>query len=178
MNGGLATPESPHLGGGGPRLSTRLLVLLVVVVAIATVLAYTTAEGQGQGSVPAQLPSRLTVDGKTFAITYLATTPSEWQKGLMNTTVSEDTLMLFVFPRADYYSFWMYDVNSSLDIIWLSGNSTTGKVVYMELSAPPCHYAPECATYVPTASANYVLEAQAGFATRNSIAIGSFIQLG
>lgn len=174
----MATFDSSHIAGKGSRFHTRLIVLLVVLIVIASALAYVLTEGSGQRSVSAKLPSSFTIHGETFAITYLATTPSEWQKGLMNTTVSDNTIMLFAFPRTDYYSFWMYDVNSSLDIIWLSSNGTTGRVVYILPGAPPCHYAPECVTYDPAVPANYVLEAKAGFAARNNVTMGSTIQFG
>jgi uncharacterized membrane protein (UPF0127 family) len=110
-------------------------------------------------------------------LTYLATNHSMLQKGLRDTKVTSDTTMLFVFPEAGYYSFWMSGVNSSLDMIWVdaSPGSNVGKVVYLALDSPPCQAAIFCQTYQPTARADFVIEAKAGFAEANGITIGTTV---
>ena len=106
------------------------------------------------------------VGGRTFSLTYLATNESALQKGLMGAKVTNETTELFVFPTAGYYSFWMYGVNSSLDIMWVDAppGSSSGSFVYLALDAPPCHVTVVCTSYEPSAKADYVIEAKAGFA--------------
>lgn len=123
----------------------------------------------------ARTPSEVTVDGKTFKLTYIATTQEERAAGLMNKTITDNTTMLFIFPRPGTYSFWMYHTNSSLDIVWLNVRGDAGTVVYLVMNAPPCYNKDSCIIYYPTAQANYVLEAKAGFADSNDVTIGSVV---
>ena len=119
--------------------------------------------------------SSFTVGGRTFPLTYVATNESALAKGLMNTKVADDTTELFVFPSPGHYPFWMFDVNSSLDMMWISTapGSNVGRVVYLALDVPPCHEAVLCATYEPTSSADLVLEAKGGFAQANGVEVGT-----
>ena len=124
--------------------------------------------------------SSFTVGGKSYRFTYVATNQSALAKGLMGVKVTNATFELFVFPSSGYYSFWMDGVNSSLDIMWLETlpGSSSGSFVYLALDVPPCHVSVLCATYQPSAKANYVIEAQAGFATAAGIKVGTPVTLG
>ncbi|MDA4117424.1 MAG: DUF192 domain-containing protein [Thaumarchaeota archaeon] len=121
--------------------------------------------------------SSFKIGDRAFALTYLATNQSALQKGLMNTKVNDDTTELFVFPNSAYYSFWMFDVNSSLDMMWIvaDSGSNVGKVVYLELNAPPCHVIVACTSYHPTSRADLVLEAKGGFAQTNGVKVGTTV---
>jgi uncharacterized membrane protein (UPF0127 family) len=130
------------------------------------------------GSVTSHVPSKFTVNGKTFPITYTATTNAQRERGLMNTTITDTTIMLFVFPQPGEYSFWMFNTNTSLDMIWVNSTGSAGRVAYLITSAPPCYVASSCAKYAPSFPANYVLEAKAGFAESNGIGVGTAIQFG
>jgi uncharacterized membrane protein (UPF0127 family) len=121
-------------------------------------------------------PSRFTIGGRTFGITYVATDQAEWQRGLMNRKITDTTTMLFIFPEPGIYPFWMYDTNSSLDIIWLNVTGSTGAVVYMATDAPSCYQAIGCPNYTPSAAANCVIEAKAGFAARNGVTVGTIVR--
>jgi len=118
------------------------------------------------------------VNGRTFGITYVATNESQWQAGLMDKKVTSTTFMLFIFPSSAVYPFWMYNVNSSLDIIWVNVAGTTGSVVYLAANAPGCPLPVGCPNYTPTAAANYVIEAKGGFAEANGVVVGSMVQFG
>ena len=53
----------------------------------------------------------------------LAITPQEREKGLMERKVLEDNNgMLFVFSDEGEYSFWMKNMEMSLDIIWIDAD--------------------------------------------------------
>ena len=116
------------------------------------------------------------MNGRTFSITYVATTEGQRETGLMNRRITNSTTMLFVFPQSGIYSFWMYDTNSSLDIIWISASGGAGKVVYLVPGAPSCFLPVGCPSYTPTAAANYVIEAAAGFVAANNVSVGTTIQ--
>ncbi len=147
-------------------------VLVPLLVLAAGVLVYDSAP---IASSPNIHYTSFTVGGKTFELTYLATNQSALEKGLMGTKVTDSTTELFVFPTAGYYSFWMYGVNSSLDIMWVYTlpGANTGSFVYLALGAPPCHVSVACTNYQPDAKADYVIEAKAGFAAANGIEAGT-----
>jgi len=128
------------------------------------------------GSVTTPLPSKFTVDGKTFTFTYIASTESEREHGLMNTKVTNSTFELFAWPAPGNYKFWMYQTNTSLDMIWVNESNGVGNVVYVVEAAPSCYNSSACVIYTPTSAANNVIEARAGFAQEYNITLGTMIQ--
>ncbi len=158
------------------QLSGR--VAAIVVVVIAALLAGCTLYdlSLAPGSVTSPVPTSFTVNGKTYTFTYVATTQAEREAGLMNKKVTNTTTMLFAFPSYGAWQFWMFDTNTSLDMVWVNGGS--GQVVYVVTTAQPCFDSSSCAVYTPTSSANYVIEAKAGFAATNGIVEGTTIQFG
>ncbi|MDG6903280.1 MAG: DUF192 domain-containing protein [Nitrososphaerota archaeon] len=130
------------------------------------------------GTVTTPVPSTFTVNGRTFGFNFTATTQAERESGLMNTKVTRATTMLFAFPTSGKWAFWMYDTNTSLDIIWVTASGDSGQVVYLVTTAPPCYSSVACAVYRPTSGANYVIEARGGFAAANGITIGTTIEFG
>jgi uncharacterized membrane protein (UPF0127 family) len=151
--------------------SPRALIAIAVVVLVVAYAAYVAFTPPGPVTMP--VPSAIFVSGKTFSITYTATTPAERQAGLTNREVTNGTIMLFVFPSAGVYKFWMYDTNTSLDMIWVEAS---GHVVYVYADALPCYNLMACPTFGPTSQANYVIEAKAGFAQANGIVAGTTIE--
>ncbi|MDG6898356.1 MAG: DUF192 domain-containing protein [Nitrososphaerota archaeon] len=155
----------------------RAMVALGIGVLVMASGAYLFYVSYG-APAPSFAPSRLTVGGKTFAIAYVAANQSAWVSGLMNKKITNTTIMLFVFPKPAIYSFWMYDTNTSLDIIWLSETGAVGDVVYVVAGAPSCYVSADCTTYTPPSAANLVIEARAGFAQANGITVGTVIRFG
>lgn len=155
-------------------------IMVIAVAALVVVLVvygvYTFVEEPG--NVTSQVPSSFTVNGKTYDFTYSATTPAERAAGLMNTRVTNTTTMLFAFPSSGQWSFWMYDTNTSLDMIWVNAAGDSGHVVYVVTAAQPCYNSSACTVYTPTSAANYVIEARSGFAADNGIVVGTDIQFG
>lgn len=154
-------------------------ILIVAVVAALVVLAayIVYASGAGPGPVTTRVPSSFSVNGRIYIFTYVATTEPERMAGLMNRTITNQTTMLFAFPSSGQWSFWMYDTNTSLDMIWVSANGSSGSVVYLVKGAQPCYNSQGlgCATYTPTSSADYVIEAKSGFADANGINVGTIV---
>ena len=158
----------------GTRASVSIAVIAVVVAAAIYVVVSAPTH-----SSPQSIPSHFTENGKTFGITYVATNETEWEAGLMDKKVTNSTTMLFIFPSLAVYSFWMYHVNSSLDIIWLNVSGDSGHVVYLAKAVPGCTgLSIVCPDYTPTSAANYVIEAKGGFADFNGIEVGTTIQFG
>lgn len=97
-----------------------------------------------------------------------ATTSAAREKGLSGRkSIPNDYGMLFVFPKDDYYGFWMKDTLVPLDIFWLDAQ---GHII---------SFSPDVATstypnvFYPSALARYVLETSAGFALTHGIATGT-----
>ncbi|MGP8056487.1 MAG: DUF192 domain-containing protein [Nitrososphaerales archaeon] len=156
----------------------RDLIAIGVLALLLAIAAYATLGMSG--SVTSPVPTEFTVDGRTYAFTYIATNNAQRAAGLMNRQVTNTTTMLFAFPAMGNYQFWMYDTNTSLDMIWINATGNTGRVVYVYADAQPCSLS--CPNY-PTSSsvdykANYVIEAKAGFAAANGIEVGTQIQFG
>ncbi len=156
------------------RLLTLAVVLIPILVIAGGLLLY---DSTSIASSPNVHYTSFSVEGKTFDLTYLATNQTMLQKGLMGTKVTSHTTMLFVFPNPGYYTFWMFGVNSSLDIMWVDAppGSNTGDFVFLALDAPPCQVSVVCASYEPPARADFVIEAQAGFAAANGIEVGTSV---
>ncbi len=105
--------------------------------------------------------------GHTYTVE-LATTPSQWTKGLSGReTLRKNQGMLFVFPVPQVQYFWMKGMKFSIDIIWLDENYTVLGAVE---NVPPCER--ECPTYNSGVPAKYVLEVPAGTVKREGLKPG------
>ena len=158
------------------RPSTRAALSIAVVVIVVAAAAYVVVRTPTHANLES-VPSQFTLNGKAFDITYVATNETEWEVGLMDKKVTNSTTMLFVFPSLAVYPFWMYHVNSSLDIIWLNVSGDSGRVVYLASDLPGCTgLSFVCPDYTPSSAANYVIEAKGGFAAHNGIIVGTLVQ--
>ncbi|MFH1063896.1 MAG: DUF192 domain-containing protein [Candidatus Woesearchaeota archaeon] len=83
--------------------------------------------------------------------------------GLSNyTLLPQDTVMLFIFKKAEVHSIWMKDMDFSIDILWIGKNQ---RIQHIEKYAVPCHVE-LCEIFSPEVNAKYVLETNAGFADK------------
>lgn len=97
----------------------------------------------------------------------LADTPEKKIQGLSGkASLSENNGMLFLFEKADIYSFWMKDMRFPIDIIWIDENF---KIVGIVKNINPNSF-PQ--TFQPQTPIQYVLEVNAGFSDRNNIVTG------
>ena len=155
----------------------------IVIVAVALVLVvagYTFyVADQAPPPVTSAVPSSFTVNGRTYTFNFTATDEAQWTAGLMNKRVTASTTMLFAFPYSSTWTFWMYDTNTSLDMIWLNATGDSAKVVHLVTGAAPC-YLPDdqCPKFTPDRPANFVIEAMAGFAEANSLSVGTVVRFG
>lgn len=84
-------------------------------------------------------------------------------------SLSSDEGMLFVFSILDKHSFWMKDMNFSIDIAWLDENF---EIIYIEDEVLPESY-PE--TFGPSVQSLYVLEVVSNFFKENEIKVGDVL---
>lgn len=103
----------------------------------------------------------------------IAATPSQRARGLMfRKELPNDHGMLFVFPKLDFWSFWMKNTLIPLDMIWLDENH---RVVTLATHVPPCS-TENCPTYSPMQKALFVLEIRAGNAEKWKIGTGDILK--
>ena len=93
----------------------------------------------------------------------------EVMRGLKNReSMDDDQAMLFIFPRVDYYEFWMQDTYMPLDMLFMSADETIFKI--LENAKP---FSEERIT--PEQPNSFVLEINAGLAKKLDIKIGDKI---
>ena len=85
-------------------------------------------------------------------------------------SLNENAGMLFVYEEPVVPSFWMKDMNFSIDIIWIGSDR---KIVDITENIAPETY-PN--TFRPKAPIQYVLEVNAGWALDRNVAVGDMIQ--
>ncbi len=99
--------------------SVRVLPRRLVIMTMA-VLAGTALSGCGEPGAPVEGGiERVQLGGRTFDLE-LSMTPASRTLGLGGReSVPEDGGMLFVFPDADFRSFWMYGCLTAIDIAFV-----------------------------------------------------------
>jgi uncharacterized membrane protein (UPF0127 family) len=113
----------------------------------------------------------ITIDGIPVEAS-VADSVSTRIKGLSGTPFLPDNVVkLFAFGAAGQHSIWMKDMNYALDILWVAKD---GKIVHVEENVSPDSYPESFSSPVP---AWYVIEANAGFAASNTIAVGGEVTL-
>lgn len=102
----------------------------------------------------------------------VAKTPEEKQTGLSKRKdLAKDQGMLFPFEKADYYSFWMKDMQFPIDILFISKDSIV--TIFSNVKPPEENQSP--IIYKPTEPADKVLEVNAGFVEENKLKVGDKI---
>ena len=132
----------------------------------------TTTPQPPPSSQPYNGPTIVLPDGSTVQIE-IATDDDTRAQGLMfRDRVPEGTGMLFLFPEAGEFPFWMKNTLVPLDMIWIDDQR---RVVHVEPNVPPCKADP-CPSYPPHAVAKYVLELGAGQAAKHRVENGSTLK--
>ncbi len=80
--------------------------------------------------------------------------------------LDEDKGMFFIFDEVGEYSFWMKDMNFSIDIIWIGEDL---EIVGIEENISPESFP---RSFLPPMPIKYVLETNVGWAEKNNIQIG------
>ncbi len=135
------------------------IVLIIIAVPVIIFFYRTTNE--------TKISQEASFGGVSLRIEY-ATTEIAREKGLGGrTNIPKDYGMLFVFPKPNYYGFWMKDTLVPLDMFWLDNK---GRVVYIARNVATSSF-PN--VFYPSVPALYVLETAAGFAQAHNIATGT-----
>jgi uncharacterized protein len=98
----------------------------------------------------------------------VASTSPARERGLSGTpSMPKDSGMLFVFPTAGVYGFWMKDMAFAIDMVWIDADKNVSGVA---LGVSPETY-PEI--FYPTTDVRYVLELNARASLDYGIATGT-----
>lgn len=102
------------------------------------------------------------INNRTFKL-YVAKSDKDKQVGLSKyKNIDSSQGMVFRFPKANYYPFWMKEMKFSIDIIYIKD----GKIVtiYKNVPLPKTNSSP--LVYTSTAPADTVLEVNAGLSQK------------
>lgn len=109
--------------------------------------------------------------GQQFTVE-LAMDDDSRARGLMfRNEMAADHGMLFVFEQEEPQSFWMRNTKIPLDIMYFSSD---GKLVSTSADTPPCRTA-SCPSFPSEGPARYVVELNAGSATKLGLRKGSLL---
>lgn len=109
--------------------------------------------------------------GKNRLYIDIAKTVQEKQAGLCcRDFLPENKGMLFVYNKSDIHQFWMKDTRIPLDMYWISSDK---KIIYIQPDVQPNTYPKRFGPHTP---ARYILETNAGYASRHNISVGDSVQ--
>jgi len=146
------------------------LISAVIIIFLGGVtLLYLKQKNSPQNHTPTA-----TINNHTFLLE-LAKTTQEQTRGLSyRDSLAPDHGMLFLFPKADFYEFWMKDMRFPIDILFIRDN----KIVAAFENLPPMHVPDQnLPRYIPNQPANKVLEINAGLSKRYGIKKGDVITI-
>ena len=117
----------------------------------------------------------ITLPGGMIIYAELADTPLKRAEGLMyRENLGADRGMLFTFPQAQAWVFWMKNTKIPLDLIWINEKR---QIVHIEPNVPICTRTDDsCPQYRPNNDALYVLELAGGRAEGLKLQRGSKLQ--
>lgn len=130
-----------------------------IIIGIAVLLLAAMAIWAWQNSVKSPTAK---INNRTFKL-YIAKSDKDKQVGLSKYKKIESTQgMVFAFPKASYYPFWMKEMKFPIDIIYIND----GKIVtiYKNVPIPKNNLNPP--VYNSTAPADTVLEVNAGLSQK------------
>ncbi|MBI2616899.1 DUF192 domain-containing protein [Candidatus Gottesmanbacteria bacterium] len=112
--------------------------------------------------------------GSEVFTAWKADTDSLRMKGLSGkTSMPSNFGMLFLFPEANYHTFWMKDMKFPLDFIWIRNHIIVD--LTQEVPPPVDKLETSLPTYSPREVVNAVLEVNAGFVGQHGIRIGDAV---
>ena len=115
----------------------------------------------------------VTLGGVPFRVE-LAVTSQERTQGLSgHAPLAADEGMLFVFEKAQTYSFWMREMLFPLDMIWIDAECTVAHITRNAPPQAPDQSLSDLPRYGPPVPVLYVLEINAGEAESAAVTVGS-----
>lgn len=117
--------------------------------------------------------ARIILPDKSVVVVEVAPDEDTRAQGLMyRDHLADDRGMIFLFPEAGEYPFWMKNTLIPLDMIWMDRDH---RIVHIARDVPPCKADP-CPNYPPHAQASSVLELAAGVAAKRHLAEGNVLR--
>lgn len=114
--------------------------------------------------------------GNKIVYAEVADTDSAQNTGLSGeSSLNDDSGMLFVFKKPQKAYFWMKGMKFAIDIIWIRD----GKIASVTENAETQPNVPdnELKVYVSPVEVDYVLEVNSGFVSRNGLKIGDEVKI-
>lgn len=144
---------------------------MLIIIAVIVIIAYAVFGNIRHVPFLSRQPN-VTINNHTFTVE-VAKSSAEKEKGLSGrSSLPSNHGMYFPFDSADYYSFWMKDMQFPIDIIYISH----GKVVTIFANVKPA-VNPSTTVVKPKQPADAVLELHAGSAKTYSIKEGDSIAI-
>lgn len=129
-------------------VGVAVIIIAVVALVIATAIII----------ISSTIQSRTTLNiGDGVFTAKLATTPSQRDKGLGDTTLAVDQALIYAYPSDSKWPVSVIGTKASVDIIWLNQDK---KVVYIVTNASPDISSQT--VFSPSTAARYVIEVAAG----------------
>jgi uncharacterized protein len=158
-------------------MSSRWRMRSELVVVAATVLVMTCGVNSSPAPTahaqPAPTGPRVVFPDGHVVQVEVAADDATRQQGLMyRDRLASDHGMLFFFPQAGNYPFWMKNTLIPLDMIWIDDQK---RIAHVANNVQPCKADP-CPSVPPNADARYVLELAAGVAARHGLANGQTLR--
>ncbi|MFA0924257.1 DUF192 domain-containing protein [Xanthomonas fragariae] len=106
----------------------------------------------------------------------LAQNDADRAQGLMfRDAMEEDRGMLFIHDRQEPLAYWMKNTKIALDILYFDNQR---RLVSQQRDVPPCSAGDACPPYPSKQPARYVLELNAGQATKLDLKDGTTLTVG
>lgn len=122
-----------------------------------------------------EIPGEIKI-GNTKIQVEIADTKDKRSQGLGGKeSLASSSGMLFIFPKADKYSFWMKGLKFPLDLIWIR-NDVVVDIIKNAKPPQPNQKDETLPIYLPREPVDMVLEVNGGFVDSHSIQIGDKIE--
>ncbi len=146
-----------------------IFILAILVILLALAALYLRPLGN---STPKKI---LSVGSQTFDVEIADSTSSRTQGLSGRDSLGEKEGLLFIFPSAGNYGFWMKDMNFPIDIVWLNGGRVAG--FSENLQPEPGKSVFALPIYYPPANVDMVLEINAGAVAKYGLQAGDTVIL-
>lgn len=147
-----------------------IIILILFISAISILFLFNRNLVLAPEDLSGYKTEEMRINGKIIKVE-IAGTLEKQEKGLSGRqSLPENQGMLFIFNRPDFYSFWMKDMNFSLDFIWIRGD----EVLEITRNVKPEDYQPPI-ILTPKNKIDKVLEINAGMAEKIGIKEGNKI---
>ena len=108
--------------------------------------------------------------GQTIQVERMTSTADRMRGMMFRTSLAPGRGMLYVHPQPGLYSYWTYQYEIPLDMIWID---TLRQIVEIAENVPPCKTAAsQCPHYGGEKVARYHLELAGGMAAKYGLKVG------